>query len=202
MNSAARQAALDRIRAGDPREIGELLNSFRAYLAVIVRARRTERLRAKMSESDLIQDSLLAAHRSFGDFRGTTVEELAGWLRQIALSTTSHALRDHDAAKRDVGREQPLAGMTDAVPARDSSTPSKKAMRYERSAQLAAALARLPADMQTVLLGRHVDNVSYADLAARLDRSEGAVRVLYTRALRRLRDECTGISGTQIVTQQ
>lgn len=44
--------------------------------------------------------------------------------------------------------------------------------------------------MQQVLLGRHVDQASYADLAERLGCSEGAVRVLYTRAVRRLREEC------------
>ena len=54
---------------------------------------------------------------------------------------------------------------------------------------MAEAVARLPEDMQAVILGRHVDDAPYAELAARLGRSEGAVRVLYTRALRRLRDE-------------
>jgi RNA polymerase sigma-70 factor (ECF subfamily) len=55
---------------------------------------------------------------------------------------------------------------------------------------MAEALARLPDDMQQVLLGRHMDGLSYAELAGRLGRTEAAVRVLYTRALRRLRDEC------------
>jgi RNA polymerase sigma-70 factor (ECF subfamily) len=62
-------------------------------------------------------------------------------------------------------------------------------MQQEQAARLTAALARLPDDMQQVLLYRHVDGLSYADLAALLGRSEGAVRVLYTRALRRLRKE-------------
>jgi DNA-directed RNA polymerase specialized sigma24 family protein len=40
-----------------------------------------------------------------------------------------------------------------------------------------------------VLLGRHMDGLAYGQLAERFGRSEGAVRVLYTRALRRLREE-------------
>ena len=194
MNPDARQAALERIRTGDESGLGELLDSFRAYLAVIVRARRAGKLPGKFAESDLIQDSLLEAHRHFAEFRGVTIEELAGWLRQIALSTTGHVLRDQlDVAKRDAGREQPLSGLTSVVPAA-GSTPSREAMRHEHSAQLAEALARLPADMQTVVLGRHVDGVSHAELAQRLSRSEGAVRVLYTRAIRRLREEWRGSS--------
>lgn len=185
-----RQALLDRARAGDASALGELLDGFRPYLAAIARARHGGRLMGKVGESDLAQDALLEAHRHFASFRGNTIEEFAGWLRQIVVNTTGHALRDHlDAAKRNADREQPLAGLSEVVAAADTS-PSMRAVRLERSADIAAALARLPEDMQTVILGRHVDDLSYADLAEKLGRSEGAVRVLYTRALRRLREEC------------
>jgi RNA polymerase sigma-70 factor (ECF subfamily) len=53
---------------------------------------------------------------------------------------------------------------------------------------MADALSRLPEDMQQVLLGRHVDGRSHAEIAAALGRTEGAVRMLYLRALRRLRE--------------
>jgi len=52
------------------------------------------------------------------------------------------------------------------------------------------ALARLPKDMQQVLLGRLVDGLPHAVIAQRLGRSEEAVRVLCGRALSRLRDSC------------
>ena len=101
MNSDSRQAALDRIRAGDARELGELLDSFRAYLAVIARARRSGKLAGKVEESDLVQDSLLTAHRQFADFRGKTVEEdesSGARLRQEAmrqlLSLPYHEAKD------------------------------------------------------------------------------------------------------------
>ena len=42
--------------------------------------------------------------------------------------------------------------------------------------------------MQQVLLGRHLDGLSHAELARVLGRSESAVRMLYLRALRRLRE--------------
>jgi RNA polymerase sigma-70 factor (ECF subfamily) len=186
-----RQQLLDRAKAGDGPALGELLDGYRPYLAVIARARGAARVQSKAGESDLVQDALLEAHRSFANFRGESIEELSAWLRQIAIRTTGHVLRDHlDAAKRDANREETIAGRSDMLVA-DGSTPSGKAMKHEAAAQMAQTLARLPEDMQTVLLGRHVDETSYADLALRLGRSEGAVRVLYTRALRRLREECS-----------
>jgi RNA polymerase sigma-70 factor (ECF subfamily) len=68
------------------------------------------------------------------------------------------------------------------------SSPSAQAIRHEEAALMAEALAGLPDDMQQVLLGRHVDGLSHAAIAQRLDRTEQAVRMLYVRALRRLRE--------------
>ena len=47
-----------------------------------------------------------------------------------------------------------------------------------------AAVADLPADRRRALLLRFVDQMSTAEIAAVLGRSEGAVRVLIHRALR------------------
>jgi RNA polymerase sigma-70 factor (ECF subfamily) len=189
MNAPQRQAALDNARRGDSAALGALLESFRPYVRVLVRGLDAQRLQARLDESDLVQDALLEAHREFPHFRGPGPPELTAWLRQIVLRTVGHALRAHlGAERRDLRREQPLDGRGE--PAAPVPTPGEQAIRAEQAARLAEALARLPEDMQQVLLGRHMDDLPYAELAGRLGRSEGAVRVLYTRALRRLREEC------------
>jgi DNA-directed RNA polymerase specialized sigma24 family protein len=62
------------------------------------------------------------------------------------------------------------------------------AIRQEQAALLADSIARLPEEMQEVLLGRLLDGLSHAVLAERLGRTEGATRALYVRALDRLRE--------------
>jgi RNA polymerase sigma-70 factor, ECF subfamily len=189
MELGEQQAALERARLGDARARGELLESFRPYVRFIVRALSDRRLAARVEDSDLVQDALLEAHRHFAGFRGRTVAELTAWLRQIVIRTTGHTLRSHcGTGKRDPGRERPAEAL-EAL-ADPGSSPSAQAVRHEQAARLAEALARLPEDMQQVLLGRHLDGLPYAALAERLGRSEGAVRVLYVRALDRLRQEC------------
>ncbi len=189
MDGAERQACLDRARQGDSQARQTLLEAYRPYVRVLVHARRAGRLQARLDDSDLVQDALLEAHRCFASFRGSTCAELAGWLRQLVLWVVADAARGHLAGKRALGRERPLDGL--AEPAADSSSsPSAQAIRHEQAALMAEALAQLPDAMQQVLLGRHVEDLSYAELAQRLDRSEGAVRVLYYRALRRLRELC------------
>jgi RNA polymerase sigma-70 factor, ECF subfamily len=183
-----RQAQLDRARGGDSAALGELFQAYRPYIRVIARAAREGCAPARLDDSDLIQDTLLLAHRAFGRFRGTTVAEFAGWLRQLTLRTVGHTVRAHlGTGKRDAALEQPLADF-DALAVPDGSSPDGRAAQHERAAKIAAAIEQLPEEMQQVVLGRLLDGLPYSALAARLDKSEGALRVVYTRALRRLRE--------------
>jgi RNA polymerase sigma-70 factor (ECF subfamily) len=68
------------------------------------------------------------------------------------------------------------------------SSPSAVASRHEEAARMAEALAQLPEEMQQVLLARHVDDLPHVAIANQLGRTEGATRMLYLRALRRLRE--------------
>jgi RNA polymerase sigma-70 factor (ECF subfamily) len=189
MTAGTQQALLERALDGDTQALGELLHGLRPYVRFLVRAVRRGRLGSRLDDSDLIQDALVEVHRHFPRFQGRTVAELLNWLRPIVVRAAGHTLRGHlGTARRDAGREQHGADLDALVPD-DGSSPSGQAMRHEQTLLLAEALGRLPEDMQQVLLGRHADGLSHAELATRLGRSEAAVRVLYTRALRRLRGE-------------
>jgi RNA polymerase sigma-70 factor (ECF subfamily) len=163
------------------------MQSFRPYVRVLVQAARRGRGLERQDDSDLIQDALLLAHRAFERFRGTTVAEFAGWLRQLAIRTVGHAARAARADKRTALREADAPDL-DALPLPDGSAPDGAALLHERSAQIAAALEQLPDDMRNVVLGRFLDGLSYDELARRLQRTPGALRVLYLRALRKLRE--------------
>jgi RNA polymerase sigma-70 factor, ECF subfamily len=190
MGPRERQHALEQARRGDGEALGRLLLSFRPYVRAVVHAFWDERLRPRVEDADLIQDAFLEAQKSFAAFQGTSVAELVVWLRQIVVRSTGHSLRAFlGTAKRDPNREQAVADVN-ALPAAADGSPSGQAIGREQAVRLAVALDRLPDDMRLVLLGRHLDELPYAVLAERLGRSEAAARVLYTRALRRLREEC------------
>jgi RNA polymerase sigma-70 factor (ECF subfamily) len=163
------------------------LESFRPYVGVIVHALRDRRLQGRVDDSDLIQDSFLEAQRSFADFRGHSVAELAVWLRCIVVRTSRRSLRQFvGTGKRDLAREQAVDELAEL--ADSGSSPSAIASRHEEAARMAEALAQLPEEMQQVLLARHVDDLPHAAIANQLGRTEGATRMLYLRALRRLRE--------------
>jgi RNA polymerase sigma factor (sigma-70 family) len=69
----------------------------------------------------------------------------------------------------------------------EALAPEQMALRHERAAQVRAALQRLPAAYQEVLGLRFVAGLRSAEIAAVLDKRDGAVRVLLWRALKLLR---------------
>src|SRR5690242_13126068 len=77
------EAWLQSARRGDAKARGELLDSFRRYLLLVAGEALSLRLQAKVAPSDLVQQTLLQAHRALDDFAGTNEAQWRGWLRQI-----------------------------------------------------------------------------------------------------------------------
>jgi RNA polymerase sigma-70 factor, ECF subfamily len=71
--------------------------------------------------------------------------------------------------------------------AADTSSPSEAAAEREAAVRLAEIMGRLPEDYRTVLLLRVFEGLSAEEVAQRMDRSCGAVRMLQMRALTALR---------------
>ncbi len=91
---------------GDKIAIGLMLEWYCNYLTILASTQLDNRLRRRVSPSDLVQETMMAAHRDFGDFRGGSERELIGWLRQILIHRLHHAIDEHvKAGKRDIRRE-------------------------------------------------------------------------------------------------
>ena len=79
-------------------------------------------------------------------------------------------------------------GTADQALADSLPSPSSMAVRRERAVLLADALEKLPAGYREVFVLRNIDHIPFNDIAARMGRSPGATRVLWTRAMRRLNE--------------
>lgn len=191
---------LERARAGDGSALGSLLERYRNYLALLARLQLSRRLQSKVDEADLVQETFLKAHRYFEQFRGTTEAELAAWLRQILAASVANTLRHYyGTQRRDVRLEQELAEEFDrssqawgfALAAQQSS-PSQAAARREEAVLLADALAKLPPDYAEVIVLRHLQGLTFAEVAQRMERTLDSVDKLWVRALARLRQQLGG----------
>ena len=185
---------LRRARGGDSDALGQLLEIYRNYLLLLARLHIDRRLRGKVDASDAVQDVFLEAHRAFGQFQGSTEQELGGWLRRILASRLGTEVRRFLGAQcRDVRLEQQLdeeldrsSQMARAL-APSKSSPSRGASRREQAVLLADALKKLPADHREVIILHHLEGLSFPEIAQRMGRSVGAVEKLWVRALASLR---------------
>ncbi len=190
---------LDQARGGSLLAAGHLFDRCRGYLTVIANQRLDDALRAKIGGSDLVQQTLMHAHRDFGDFRGRTEGELLAWLQAIILNELATAKRRYvDTAKRDLKREVPITdndgsdGRSSALPA-NTETPSQDAVQREDHARLHNALARLgELDRQVVEL-RNRDLLTFVEIGRRLSMSEEQARRTWARAIEKLRHALTPI---------
>src|SRR5437660_7743512 len=164
MSPADPAELIRRCRQGETTAREQLFDRYRHYLQVLARAQPGRHLRTKCDPSDIVQLTLLEAHRDFGEFQGSREPELLAWLRRILAHNLFNEARHFAAQQRDAAREVSLENMQTGVErsslalgrclADEGLSPSQVAVRREAAVRLADALARLPPDYQTVLLLR------------------------------------------------
>jgi RNA polymerase sigma-70 factor (ECF subfamily) len=180
--------------AGQPAEL-PALDHYRDYLRLLARLQMDPRLRRKIDPSDVVQETLMQAHVARASFRGTSEGELAAWLRRILCNNLAQALRRFGRQRRNLTLERSLEQAVDASSARleawleaDHTGPRQRVERGEQLIRLAAAIAQLPDDQREACELRHLQELSLADIAAQLGRSEASVAGLLRRGLTRLRE--------------
>jgi RNA polymerase sigma-70 factor (ECF subfamily) len=189
------QDLVDRAGRGDQAARLRLLGHYRDYLRRLVAKRLDRRLAARIDASDVVQEILVTADRRLDDYFREPAVPFSVWLRQIAADRIVEAHRLHVASqKRSVTREDHGAKVPDQSSPElvsrllaDDTSPSNRLMRKENQQQIREAIAALPAKDQDVLVMRHLEQKSTAEIAAKLGLSEGAVKARLMRGLVRLR---------------
>ncbi len=189
------QALLEALRRGDREAQSEVLKRYESWLRLLARYQMESRFNRKFDPSDVVQETLLEACRALPKFRGRTEAELVAWLRKILSHVLAHEIRRYQGIKkRDMGREVSLEEslcetsrrLGDFLASRETS-PSKAAVRREEEVILAEVLEKLPEDYREVIILRNIEDLPHEEIARRMNRSPGAVRMLWVRALAELR---------------
>ena len=195
---------LQEAKRGGATQRGKLLSLYSNYLKVLAQAQLDRRIRRRVSPSDLVQETLLEAHRDFSDFRGMTNAEFVGWLRRILVHNLIRVTEKHlQTDKRDVRREVYIHRLHQSVEQSNSrfehvlagrmESPSSVLDRHERMRLLADAIAELPPEKRQVILLRHIEGLPFAEIAQQMERTSGACRMLWLRAMDQLRASLEGV---------
>jgi RNA polymerase sigma-70 factor (ECF subfamily) len=172
-----------------------LLDRYRLALEEQVRGQVGRRLRVKLDVEDVMQEVSLEACRSIGGFRGRTEGEFHAWLRKIVESVLLNQVRYYFCAqRRDLRRERRIggdlensSGWLERGLVAPNTSPTQQAARSESAARLDGALKTLPADYREVIVLRHLEGLSFPEVARRLGRTEDSVKNMWVRALHRLK---------------
>ena len=143
---------------------------------------------------EITQDALVRAYRALAGYDTDRIRELRvrPWLTTIVLNLCRNRARTRHVPST------PLAPLVEAgwEPAADgASDPSGVALATAERERLAAHLAALPERYRVPVVLRHVDDLSYAELAEVLGRPEGTLKAQVHRGLALLR---AAMAGTEL----
>lgn len=190
------QALTDAAAEGDRRAIETLLERYLPDVRAFVRLRAGPVLRARESSSDLVQSVCREILEHHERFRHPSEGAFRHWLFTTAQRKLQHRYEYWGAQKRGAAREVPIdassgessaGGVPDLMSRyRRFSTPSGVASLREEVERVEAAFDQLSEEHREVITLAHLSELSRAEIAERMQKSEGAVRVLLHRALARL----------------
>ena len=190
-------AIVSKVRGGDSQALADFIVAKRPQLLAFIDRRLGAGLRRKIEPDDLFQETSAEAVRALGDV-DLADRDPFNWLCQVAERRIIDAHRRFfGSQKRDAGREVSLnAGGGSAS---DTSRPglinllvasmtsaSQAFSRDQRQMRLLAALEKLPEDSREALRLRYLENLSSKEIADRIGKTDGAVRVMLTRSLAKL----------------
>ena|SRR5262245_12953274 len=193
--SSVLRSSLAAARAGSREGLGQTLDQYREFLLEVARGAISPGLRAKGGASDLVQDTFVEAQRRFGQFDGQTSGQLRAWLRSLLLHKAAKlGRRYHCTQKRRLSREislgedRPTAVHPSHVSA-PGPTPSVQVMFEEQQRRLLEAIDRLPDEYRKVVSLRYNQALAFEEIGRQLDRSADAARMLWARAVDRLKQQ-------------
>src|SRR5690606_22452964 len=119
--------------------------------------------------------------------------ELRAWLRRLLHHRAAKLGRRYRCTqKRRLARETALTGSGipahgDGGPRAEFASPSTEVIAHEQAQRLRQALERLPDDYRRVITLRYVEQCSFEEIGRRLGRTPNAARLLWLRAIERVK---------------
>ena len=172
---------LEQAKAGSPEALNRLYERCAGRLLALIRLRLGKDLRSRLESRDILQATLLKSLEHLNDLNGNETRSLMAWLARIA----EHEIRDcadfHHRQRRDAARESALDDAA-PLPALTRSALSRVILN-EQAAQLETALESLSETHREVIVLRKFEELSFAEIATRLGKSEDACRMLLARAM-------------------
>jgi RNA polymerase sigma-70 factor (ECF subfamily) len=149
-----------------------------------------------MDIDDLLQDISTSAIAALGRIPKDATFDVDAWIEQLARRRVIDAHRRHfGAQKRAAGRQRNFSQLDAHTSAAANleqlliasmTSPSMAVSRDMRLAKVQQALENLTAEQRQAIRLRYVENLPTRDIAARLNKTDVAIRVFLSRTIKQL----------------
>jgi RNA polymerase sigma-70 factor (ECF subfamily) len=173
-------------RGGDGEAYEALFARVADRLVLYVRLRLGPQLAASLEPMDVVQDTYLAALRSFEGFEPREDGTFSRWLFRIADNRLRDAAKRLGAQKRQAHQRAVRGSSVLARLRTEEASPATESERRERARALNAALGSLPEEERQAVLLRHFHQETFSGIGEQLGVSEPTARRLVVRAYARL----------------
>jgi RNA polymerase sigma-70 factor (ECF subfamily) len=183
-----------RLRSGDESALGPFIEANRPALIAFLQARIGGHLAKKVEPDDILQEASLEAFRSLKTAPLDNWEPLH-WLFQICeRKIIDNHRKFFESQKRAASREAMIPDDSEAAGglanllAASMTTPSEAFSRDQRQLRMLAAIDVLPEDQREALRLRYLVGLPSKEIAQKLGKTDGAVRVMLSRSLAKLQE--------------
>ncbi len=181
MDGGSGAELLRQAKAGSPEAVNALYARYAGRLLAFIRLRLGRDLRARLESRDILQSALLKSLQHLDDLKANDTRSLMAWLARIA----EHEIRDradfHHRQRREAAREVALEDETPLAALSRSAL--SRVILDEEAQRLEEAIESLSAEHREVIVLRKFEDLSFAEIGRRMDRSEDACRMLLARAM-------------------
>lgn len=187
---------VERIRKKDADALVKYTTEKEPQLLAFISKSLSDALKKKIEPQDILQEVCISAINSLDEI-DLSQRDPFSWLCQLVERRIVDAHRKFIAAqKRTANKEEGIAtprdnsnqkGMLDILVI-SMTSPSGAFSRKQKEFHMLAALESMPEESRLALKFRYVENLPSKEIAKKLGKSDGAVRVLLTRSLSKLQD--------------
>ncbi len=186
-----------RFSSGD--DLAAFMESHRRQLLAYVDRNIGPALRSRLEPDDIVQEVIISALASSEQFNVEGRDPFR-LLCQLAEQRIIDAHRHHVGAKkrsssREVSMDAPAGGSDGfgfvVLLVASITSPSQAFSKVQKEFRLQQAIAELSEEQKEILRLRFVEGLPTKDIAERLGKSDGAIRVMLTRTVAQLQEVLT-----------
>lgn len=189
-----------------PTEFANWAESERPRLLAIALQKSSSSLRAKVELEDILQEAIARGIKSYPHDK-FDAESVMPWFLQVLNNTIIDLHRYYiGAQKRDASREVSAHGSGKAtdneahladILLSSITSPSQVFSKQFRMDRLQESIRQLPEEARLAVQWRYMDGLNSSQIAERLEKSDGAIRVLLSRTLKKLEEALADVRPSQ-----